>query len=51
MPIDPIKDVDAFHPENVGRLVQGRPQFLPCTPQGIREMLLRYNIPVAGRTR
>jgi len=45
--VDPAKDVDAFHPENVGRLVQGRPRFLPCTPHGIQQLLLRRNIPIA----
>ena len=47
--ISPQKDVDAFHPENVGRLVQGRPQFLPCTPQGVVELLQRNDIPIAGQ--
>jgi methylenetetrahydrofolate dehydrogenase (NADP+)/methenyltetrahydrofolate cyclohydrolase len=47
--ISPRKDVDAFHPENVGRLVQGRPQFLPCTPQGVVELLQRNDIPIAGQ--
>jgi methylenetetrahydrofolate dehydrogenase (NADP+)/methenyltetrahydrofolate cyclohydrolase len=46
--VNPIKDVDAFHPENVGRIVQGRPRFLPCTPCGIQQLLLRRNIPIAG---
>jgi methylenetetrahydrofolate dehydrogenase (NADP+)/methenyltetrahydrofolate cyclohydrolase len=46
--VDPLKDVDAFHPENVGRLVQGRPRFLPCTPHGIQQMLSRNQIPTAG---
>jgi methylenetetrahydrofolate dehydrogenase (NADP+)/methenyltetrahydrofolate cyclohydrolase len=46
--VDPLKDVDAFHPENVGRIVQGQPRFLPCTPHGIQQMLLRNNIPIAG---
>jgi methylenetetrahydrofolate dehydrogenase (NADP+)/methenyltetrahydrofolate cyclohydrolase len=40
--------VDAFHPENVGRLVQGRPRFLPCTPQGIQQLLVRSGIEIAG---
>jgi methylenetetrahydrofolate dehydrogenase (NADP+) / methenyltetrahydrofolate cyclohydrolase len=44
----PLKDVDAFHPENVGLLVQGRPRFLPCTPQGIQQILVRYQICTAG---
>ena len=43
------KDVDAFHPENVGRLSQGRPRFLPCTPHGIQQLLHRYNIETAGQ--
>jgi methylenetetrahydrofolate dehydrogenase (NADP+) / methenyltetrahydrofolate cyclohydrolase len=46
--INPLKDVDAFHPENVGRIVQGRPRFLPCTPHGIQQMLMRNDIPIAG---
>jgi methylenetetrahydrofolate dehydrogenase (NADP+)/methenyltetrahydrofolate cyclohydrolase len=46
--VDPIKDVDAFHPANVGLIVQGRPRFLPCTPHGILQLLLRRNIPIAG---
>jgi methylenetetrahydrofolate dehydrogenase (NADP+) / methenyltetrahydrofolate cyclohydrolase len=47
--VTPVKDVDAFHPENVGRLVQGRPRFLPCTPQGVQQLLSRSGIEVAGR--
>jgi methylenetetrahydrofolate dehydrogenase (NADP+)/methenyltetrahydrofolate cyclohydrolase len=47
--VDPHKDVDAFHPENVGRIVQGRPRFLPCTPHGIQRLLHRYEIQVAGK--
>ncbi len=47
--ISPLKDVDALHPENVGRIVQGRPRFLPCTPHGIQQMLLRNEIEIAGR--
>jgi methylenetetrahydrofolate dehydrogenase (NADP+)/methenyltetrahydrofolate cyclohydrolase len=39
--IDPAKDVDGLHPFNVGRLVEGSPTFLPCTPAGIQQMLLR----------
>jgi methylenetetrahydrofolate dehydrogenase (NADP+)/methenyltetrahydrofolate cyclohydrolase len=46
--IDPMKDVDGFHPQNVGLLSQGRPRFLPCTPAGVQEILLRSAIPVAG---
>jgi len=47
--VDPAKDVDGFHPENVGRLVQKRARFVPCTPAGIMELLARHGIPVAGR--
>ncbi|MGD9126860.1 MAG: bifunctional 5,10-methylenetetrahydrofolate dehydrogenase/5,10-methenyltetrahydrofolate cyclohydrolase [Planctomycetia bacterium] len=46
--IHPLKDVDAFHPDNVGRIVQNRPRFLPCTPYGIQEMLVRNKIETAG---
>ena len=47
--IHPLKDVDAFHPENVGRLSQGRPRFLPCTPHGILQILHRCDESVAGK--
>jgi methylenetetrahydrofolate dehydrogenase (NADP+)/methenyltetrahydrofolate cyclohydrolase len=47
--VNPNKDVDAFHPENVGRLVQGRPRFLPCTPQGVQQLLIRNGIETAGK--
>ncbi len=47
--IDPLKDVDAFHPHNVGLISQGRPRFLPCTPHGIVQMLKRYGIQTAGK--
>lgn len=46
--IDPAKDVDAFHPLNVGALAMGRPRFVPCTPAGIIEILDRNNIAIAG---
>ena len=46
--VSPVKDVDAFHPQNVGRIVQGRPLFLPCTPHGIQQILIRRKIPTAG---
>ena len=45
--IDPAKDVDGFHPVNVGRLVQGRPHLVPCTPSGVMVMLEHYGIPIA----
>lgn len=38
--VSPLKDVDAFHPENVGLLAQGRPRFLPCTPHGVQHLLV-----------
>ena len=47
--IRPDKDVDCFHPFNVGRMVIGRPVFLPCTPAGVMEMLREYDIPVRGK--
>jgi methylenetetrahydrofolate dehydrogenase (NADP+)/methenyltetrahydrofolate cyclohydrolase len=47
--ISPLKDVDGFHPENVGRLVQGIPRFVPCTPLGIQQLLIRNKIEIAGR--
>lgn len=47
--VNPNKDVDAFHPENVGRLVQGRPRFLPCTPHGVVQILQRSGVPIAGQ--
>ncbi|MBO4854011.1 MAG: bifunctional 5,10-methylenetetrahydrofolate dehydrogenase/5,10-methenyltetrahydrofolate cyclohydrolase [Oscillospiraceae bacterium] len=47
--INPGKDVDAFHPENVGRIMQFAPRFLPCTPAGVMALLRRYGIDPAGR--
>jgi methylenetetrahydrofolate dehydrogenase (NADP+)/methenyltetrahydrofolate cyclohydrolase len=47
--VDPVKDVDGFHPANVGLLVQKRPPFVACTPAGIMELLQRNAIPVAGQ--
>ena len=47
--IKPEKDVDAFHPYNVGRITIGNPKFLPCTPAGIMELLHRSNIEIAGK--
>lgn len=47
--IDPDKDVDGFHPMNVGRLNQGRKALLPCTPAGVIEILKRSDIEIAGR--
>ncbi|MBV9182760.1 MAG: bifunctional methylenetetrahydrofolate dehydrogenase/methenyltetrahydrofolate cyclohydrolase, partial [Acidobacteria bacterium] len=47
--VDPVKDVDGFHPMNVGRLSTQRPGLVPCTPLGIMEMLRRSGIEVAGQ--
>jgi methylenetetrahydrofolate dehydrogenase (NADP+)/methenyltetrahydrofolate cyclohydrolase len=47
--VDPSKDVDGLHPENLGRLVMGTPGPLPCTPAGIVELLAFYDVPVEGR--
>lgn len=47
--IDPDKDVDGFHPMNVGRLSQGAETFVSCTPAGVMEILKRYDIPISGR--
>jgi methylenetetrahydrofolate dehydrogenase (NADP+)/methenyltetrahydrofolate cyclohydrolase len=46
--VSPLKDVDAFHPENVGRIVQGRPRFLPCTPHGIQRLLFEAKTETVG---
>jgi methylenetetrahydrofolate dehydrogenase (NADP+)/methenyltetrahydrofolate cyclohydrolase len=46
--IDPDKDVDAFHPFNVGKLMIGEPSFLPCTPAGIQEMIIRSGTKTDG---
>ncbi len=47
--IAPEKDVDAFHPQTVGRLVAGDPTFLPCTPAGVTELLKYYHVQTAGK--
>lgn len=47
--VDPAKDVDGFHPMNVGYLSTQRPGLVPCTPAGVMEILRRSNIPVAGQ--
>jgi methylenetetrahydrofolate dehydrogenase (NADP+)/methenyltetrahydrofolate cyclohydrolase len=47
--VSPNKDVDAFHPENVGLVVQGRPRFLPCTPAAVQQLLIRNEVPIAGQ--
>jgi len=46
--VDPAKDVDGFHPSNLGRLVSGRPSLVPCTPAGVMEVLRRSGIPMEG---
>lgn len=48
--IAPEKDVDAFHPVNVGKIMIGDYDFVPCTPAGIMEMLAYYNIDISGKT-
>ena len=48
--VAPDKDVDGFHPVNVGRLQSGQPGLQPCTPAGVMEMLRRRGLPVAGRS-
>jgi methylenetetrahydrofolate dehydrogenase (NADP+)/methenyltetrahydrofolate cyclohydrolase len=47
--ISPMKDVDGFHPENLGLLSSGKPRYVPCTPLGIRELLIRYKIETSGK--
>ena len=47
--VDPAKDVDGFHPMNVGFLSTQRPGLVPCTPAGVLEILQRSNVPIAGR--
>ena len=47
--VSPDKDVDGFHPQNLGLLLEGNPNFIPCTPHGVLEILKFYHIPVSGR--
>jgi methylenetetrahydrofolate dehydrogenase (NADP+)/methenyltetrahydrofolate cyclohydrolase len=47
--VAPLKDVDCFHPENLGLLAAGHARYLPCTPHGVQQLLLRNAIPVEGR--
>ena len=47
--INPTKDVDGFHPENVGWLSIGKPRFIPCTPKGIMRIFSHYNIDLTGK--
>jgi len=46
--IDPKKDVDGFHPVNVGKLMLGEPDFIPCTPHGIQQLLIRSGVETNG---
>jgi len=46
--IDPVKDVDGFHPENVGRLVAGNDRYRPCTPHGVQKLLEAYDVETQG---
>ena len=46
--IDPKKDVDGFHPVNVGKLMIGEPDYLPCTPHGIQQLLIRSGVQIEG---
>ncbi|MFH1318880.1 MAG: bifunctional 5,10-methylenetetrahydrofolate dehydrogenase/5,10-methenyltetrahydrofolate cyclohydrolase, partial [Candidatus Omnitrophota bacterium] len=47
--VSPLKDVDGFHPANLGNLLYGKAVFVPCTPLGIMEMLKEYKIPIEGK--
>lgn len=47
--VHPLKDVDAFHPHNVGLISQGRPRFLPCTPHGVQQLLHRSGVVIEGK--
>jgi methylenetetrahydrofolate dehydrogenase (NADP+)/methenyltetrahydrofolate cyclohydrolase len=47
--MNPNKDVDGFHPVNVGKLASGEPKFIPCTPKGVMRILEHYNIALSGK--
>ncbi|MFP6589687.1 MAG: tetrahydrofolate dehydrogenase/cyclohydrolase catalytic domain-containing protein, partial [Candidatus Latescibacterota bacterium] len=47
--IDPAKDADGLHPVNLGRLIRGQEGFLPCTPHGVQQILVRSGVEVAGK--
>ena len=47
--VDPKKEVDCFHPENIGKMLLGQDGLLPCTPHGIIRLLKAYNIPISGK--
>lgn len=46
--VNPLKDVDCFHPDNVGRMVQGRPRYLPCTPAGCQRLMAEAGTEISG---
>lgn len=48
--IDPLKDVDGLHPDNLGRVLSGKPRIIPCTPLGVIELLKRENIEIRGKS-
>lgn len=47
--VNPNKDVDGFHPVNIGKLALGKPQFIPCTPKGVMRIFTHYNIELSGK--
>lgn len=47
--VDPSKDIDGLHPENLGKLLGGEPSILPCTPAGVLALLQHHDVPLAGR--
>ena len=47
--VNPNKDVDGFHPVNIGKLTSGNPQFIPCTPKGVMRIVEHYNIELSGK--
>lgn len=47
--LDPLKDVDVFSPANVGLLLQGRPRYVPCTPAGVQQLLVRSGVEIEGK--
>ena len=46
--VTPMKDVDGFGPENLGLLISGKPRFVPCTPAGVQQLLIRNDVPIEG---
>lgn len=47
--VNPLKDVDGFHPENAGLLESGKPRFVPCTPKGVMRLLKEYGVQITGK--